>query len=129
MEKYIYATLASFSSWAGNIYDLLIVTYVYAYLSKYLGMDTVEGTLLFALGLIFRVIGGYVFGKYADSHGRKAVLALGTAGYSITQAVIAFSPSIALVLLFRSIQGLMMGAQWTAGTVIAYENAPLKLRG
>lgn len=129
MEKYIYATLASFSSWAGNIYDLLIVTYVYTYLSKYLGMDTVEGTLLFALGLIFRVIGGYAFGKYADSHGRKAVLALGTAGYSLAQAGIAFSPSIALVLIFRSVQGLMMGAQWTAGTVIAYENSPLKLRG
>ncbi len=129
VEKYIYATLASFSSWAGNIYDLLIVTYVYVYLAKYLGMDTVEETLLFSLGLIFRVIGGYVFGKYADSHGRKSVLVLGTAGYSIAQAGIAFSPSIFLVLAFRSVQGLMMGAQWTAGTVIAYENAPLRLRG
>jgi SHS family lactate transporter-like MFS transporter len=128
VEKYIYATLASFSSWAGNIYDLLVITYVYEYLSKYLGMNTAEGTLLFALGLIFRVIGGYIFGKYADSHGRKAVLIMGTAGYSLAQAGIAFSPSIIVVLAFRSIQGLMMGAQWTAGTVIAYENAPLNLR-
>ncbi|BDC19511.1 MFS transporter [Acidianus sp. HS-5] len=129
MQKYIHSTISAFFSWAGNIYDLLIVTYVYYYFQKCLGLNAVEGTLLFALGLIFRVIGGYVFGKIADQRGRKPVLIVGTAGYSIFQGLMAFSPNAAVLLIARALQGLFMGAQWTAGTVIAYEQAPPSARG
>ena len=129
MDKWIHATIASTFAWAGNIYDLLIVTYVYEELYKCFNAPTVVGTLLFALGLIFRVIGGYTFGKIADSRGRKLVLNIGTAGYSLSQALLALSPNVFVLLGARALQGLFMGAQWTAGTVIAYENAPPSLRG
>ncbi len=129
MEKWVHATIASTLAWSGNIYDLLIITYVYEELYKCFNASTVIGTLLFALGLIFRVIGGYLFGKIADSYGRKLVLNIGTAGYSLSQVLLALSPNVFIILLARSLQGLFMGAQWTAGTVIAYENAPVSMRG
>jgi len=129
MDKWIHATVASTFAWAGNIYDLLIVTYVYEELYKCFNAPTVVGTLLFALGLIFRVIGGYTFGKVADTRGRKLVLNVGTAGYSLSQVLLALSPNVFVLLGARTLQGLFMGAQWTAGTVIAYENAPPSLRG
>ena len=129
MQKWIHSTIASVFAWAGNIYDLLIITYVYEDLSKCLGLTTELGTLLFALGLIFRVIGGYTFGKIADMKGRKLVLNIGTAGYAGFQALLALSPNVFVLLFARAMQGLFMGAQWTAGTVIAYENAPPSLRG
>lgn len=129
MEKWIHSTIASTLAWAGNIYDLLIITYVYEELYKCFDASTIIGTLLFGLGLIFRVIGGYVFGKIADSRGRKLVLNIGTAGYSLSQALLALSPNVLILLTARSLQGLFMGAQWTAGTVIAYENAPTSMRG
>ncbi|MDT7873131.1 MAG: MFS transporter [Sulfolobaceae archaeon] len=129
MQKWIHSTIASVFAWAGNIYDLLIITYVYTDLSTCLGVNTVTGTLLFALGLIFRVIGGYVFGRIADMRGRKIVLNIGTAGYASFQAILAFAPNVYVLLLARALQGLFMGAQWTAGTVIAYENAPPSMRG
>ena len=129
MNKWVHATIASTFAWAGNIYDLLIVTYVYEELYKCFNAPTVVGTLLFALGLIFRVIGGYTFGKIADTRGRKLVLNIGTAGYSLSQALMALSPNVFVLLFARALQGLFMGAQWTAGTVIAYENAPPSIRG
>jgi SHS family lactate transporter-like MFS transporter len=129
MQKCIHATISAFFSWAGNIYDLLIVTYVYYYFEKCLGLNAVEGTMLFALGLIFRVIGGYTFGKIADQRGRKSILIIGTAGYSAFQGLMAFSPNAIILLVARALQGLFMGAQWTAGTVIAYEQAPPSARG
>ncbi|BCU70253.1 MFS transporter [Stygiolobus caldivivus] len=129
MERWIHSTVASVFAWAGNIYDLLIITYVYNDLSKCLGVNTEIGTLLFALGLIFRVIGGYTFGKVADIKGRKIVLNIGTAGYASFQALMAFSPNAFVLLFARAMQGLFMGAQWTAGTVIAYENAPPSMKG
>mgnify|MGYP001772575031 CR=1 FL=1 len=129
MQKWVHATIASVFAWAGNIYDLLIITYVYSDLAKCLGVTTFLGTLLFSFGLVFRVIGGYIFGRVADVRGRKLVLNIGTAGYSLSQLGLALSPNVFSLLLFRALEGLFMGAQWTAGTVIAYENAPPSMRG
>ncbi|MFP3200848.1 MAG: MFS transporter [Sulfolobus sp.] len=129
MQRWVHATIASVFAWAGNIYDLLIITYVYSDLAKCLGVTTFTGTLLFSFGLVFRVIGGYIFGRIADIRGRKLVLNIGTAGYSLSQLGLALSPNVFSLLLFRALQGLFMGAQWTAGTVIAYENAPPSMRG
>jgi SHS family lactate transporter-like MFS transporter len=129
MQRWVHATIASVFAWAGNIYDLLIITYVYSDLAKCLGVTTFIGTLLFSFGLVFRVIGGYIFGRIADVRGRKLVLNIGTAGYSLSQLGLALSPNVFSLLLFRALQGLFMGAQWTAGTVIAYENAPPSMRG
>ncbi|MFP3064732.1 MAG: MFS transporter [Sulfolobus sp.] len=129
MQRWVHATIASVFAWAGNIYDLLIITYVYSDLAKCLGVTTFIGTLLFSFGLVFRVIGGYIFGRIADIRGRKLVLNIGTAGYSLSQLGLALSPNVFSLLLFRALQGLFMGAQWTAGTVIAYENAPPSMRG
>ncbi|MFP3260803.1 MAG: MFS transporter [Sulfolobus sp.] len=129
MQRWVHATISSVFAWAGNIYDLLIITYVYSDLAKCLGVTTFIGTLLFSFGLVFRVIGGYIFGRIADIRGRKLVLNIGTAGYSLSQLGLALSPNVFSLLLFRALQGLFMGAQWTAGAVIAYENAPPSMRG
>lgn len=129
MKNYIHTTIASTFAWAGNIYDLLLLTYVYSYFEKVYGLTLLTFSVLFALGLIGRAIGGSFFGKLADNIGRKPVLAIGTAGYSIFQILIAFSPNAILLYVFRLFQGVFMGAQWTAGTVLAYENSPSDLRG
>jgi len=129
MKSYIHATISSSLAWAGNIYDLLLMTYVYYYIMRAFSLSYFEVSILFALGLIGRVIGGIIFGKYADSIGRKPVLIIGTGGYAIFQGLMAFSPNVFLLFIFRAIEGIFMGAEWTAGTVIAYEQAPRSLKG
>ncbi|AWR96830.2 MFS transporter [Acidianus sulfidivorans JP7] len=124
MQKYIHAVTSSTLAWAGNIYDLVLITYAYDFLHKYLGLSYFELTLLFSLGLIGRVIGASIFGKIADTKGRKNVALIGTAGYSISQFLFAFSTFFPLMALIRLVEGSFMGAQWTAGTVIAIEQAP-----
>ncbi len=129
MKSYIHATISSSLAWAGNIYDLLLITYVYSELEKVFNLNYFEISILFSLGLIGRVIGGMVFGKYADTIGRKPVLMIGTGGYALFQGLMAFSPNVILLFIFRLIEGVFMGAEWTAGTVIAYEQAPRSLKG
>ena len=129
MKSYIHATISSSLAWAGNIYDLLLITYVYGVLQKVFNLNYFEISILFSLGLIGRVIGGMVFGKYADLIGRKPVLMIGTGGYALFQGLMAFSPNVILLFIFRLIEGIFMGAEWTAGTVIAYEQAPRALKG
>lgn len=128
-QNYIHSTIASTFAWAGNIYDLLLLTYVYSYLERVYGLDFFGYTVLFALGLIGRVIGGTYFGNVADRIGRKPVLIIGTAGYSLFQLLLAFAPDVEVLYVSRLLEGIFMGAQWTAGTVLAYENAPYNMKG
>ncbi|PVU69119.1 MFS transporter [Sulfolobus sp. SCGC AB-777_L09] len=129
MRDYIHATIASTFAWAGNIYDLLLLTYVYSYFEKVYSLSILDFSILFALGLIGRVIGGSYFGNIADKIGRKPILLIGTAGYSTSQLLLALSPNVLLLYVFRLLEGIFMGAQWTAGTVLAYEKAPVSLKG
>jgi SHS family lactate transporter-like MFS transporter len=128
-QNYIHSTIASTFAWAGNIYDLLLLTYVYSYLERVYGLNFFGYTVLFALGLIGRVIGGAYFGNVADRIGRKPVLIIGTAGYSLFQLLLAFAPDVEVLYVSRLLEGIFMGAQWTAGTVLAYENAPYNMKG
>ncbi|MCI2414212.1 MAG: MFS transporter [Candidatus Aramenus sp.] len=129
MRRYVHATIASTLAWAGNIYDLLLITYVYPYLSSAYSLNFFALSALFALGLIGRVIGGLAFGRYADAIGRKPVLIIGTGGYAVFQGIMAFSPNVFLLFAFRLLEGVFMGGEWTAGTVIAYEQAPTSMKG
>jgi SHS family lactate transporter-like MFS transporter len=80
MKEYIHATISSTLSCAGNIYDLLLITYVYSYLMVAFSLNYPDLSILFALGLIGRVARGMIFGKYADIMGRKPVMIIGTGG-------------------------------------------------
>ncbi len=124
MRSYIHAVASSTLGWAGNIYDLVIITYAYTFLHSYLGISYVYLTLLFALGLVGRAVGALYFGRLADRKGRKFVSMLGTAGYSTAQLIFSFTFFLPLMLLLRLVEGVFMGAQWTSGTVLAVESAP-----
>ncbi len=129
MKPYIHATLASTVAWAGNIYDLLIITYVYSYIEKTFGISYTLVSLLFSLGLLGRVVGGTLFGRLADKYGRKPILMLTTLGYSLFHGIMAFSPDLPVLFVSRTLEGIFMGGEWTAGTIVAYESAPVSIRG
>ncbi len=128
MKDYVHATFASTGSWIGNIYDLTLVTYIYAELEKsyHIGLGVVS--LLFALGLIGRFFGGLYLGSLTDKIGARRVMALSTAGYAVFAGIMAFSPDISILFSARFIQGVFMGGEWTSGTVLGYEFSPADIR-
>ena len=50
MHDYIHATIASTFAWAGNIYDLLLLTYVYSYFEKVHSLLILDFSILYTLG-------------------------------------------------------------------------------
>ena len=128
MKDYVHATFASTGSWIGNIYDLTLVTYIYAELEKsyHIGLGVVS--LLFALGLIGRFFGGLYLGSLTDRIGARRVMALSTAGYAVFAGIMAFSPDILILFSARFVQGVFMGGEWTSGTVLGYEFSPADIR-
>ncbi len=129
MKSYVHATLSSTGSWMGNIYDLTLLTYIYTELEKFFHINLLMVSLLFALGLIGRFFGGVFFGSMNDKMGSKIVMVIGTSGYAIFSGVMAFSPNVFMLFSARFIQGIFMGGEWTAGTVLSYEFAPDNVKG
>src|SRR5688572_13760440 len=69
---------------------------------------------IFAVGFIMRPIGGFIFGKLADTHGRKTAMTLSVLLMSFGSLLIAISPGYnaigifapILLLIARLLQGL-----------------------
>ncbi len=103
--------------------------------------DPLLGTLLafssFAIGFLFRPLGGLVFGHYGDKIGRKKVLVfsllmMGGSTFAIgllpTYAVIGVGGPILLTLL-RVVQGFALGGEWGGAVLIVSEHGDSSRRG
>ncbi len=92
---------------------------------------------VFAVGFFMRPIGAYIMGRYADSHGRKAGLAVSVGLMCAGSLMIAFVPSYAaigiaapiILLVARMIQGLSVGGEYGASATYLSEMATRQHRG
>ncbi len=103
--------------------------------------DPISGLLqtmaIFAVGFVARPIGGLVFGRFADRHGRKTALVLSMTLMAFGSLLIAIIPDYAvigagasaLLLLARLVQGLAHGGESAAAYVYVSELAPAERRG
>ncbi|WP_353204265.1 MFS transporter [Sphingomonas sp.] len=92
---------------------------------------------VFAVGFFMRPIGAYIMGRYADSHGRKAGLAVSVALMCAGSLIIAFVPDYGsigiaapiILLVARMIQGLSVGGEYGASATYLSEMATRQHRG
>ncbi|WP_149180591.1 MFS transporter [Streptomyces sp. TRM49041] len=91
----------------------------------------------FAVGFLARPIGGVIAGQLGDKRGRKPMLVLAltlmgfaTVGIGLlpTYATIGIAAPVLLVV-FRVLQGIAVGAQWGGAMLMATEYAPEGKRG
>ncbi|SFE37351.1 metabolite-proton symporter [Actinopolyspora alba] len=103
--------------------------------------DKLIGTLLafssFAIGFVFRPLGGLVFGHFGDRLGRKKLLVLslllmGGATFAVgllpTFGAIGVAAPILLTLL-RVVQGFALGGEWGGAVLIVSEHTDSARRG
>jgi SHS family lactate transporter-like MFS transporter len=119
------------AAWTGWVLDAIDFM-VYVLVTKQLmaefgvGLAAVAGSL--TLTLLVRLAGGAVAGWMADRWGRKLPLMLSLAAFIVFDGAIYFSHSFTMILVFRTLFGFAMGAQWTAGTALAMESMPARTR-
>nr|VDG62795.1 MFS superfamily transporter [Streptococcus thermophilus] len=98
---------------------------------------TLVAFLTVGLSFLFRPLGAFLAGHYADKLGRRAVLiitllAMGGAttliGLLPTYEAIGVASPILLVLL-RLVQGISAGGEWGSAVLLAVEHAPNGKRG
>ena len=92
---------------------------------------------VFAVGFLMRPVGGWVMGRYADRHGRRAALSISVLLMCFGSLMIAVTPGYArigvaapvLLVLARLLQGLSVGGEYGASATYLSEMAGQKLRG
>jgi MHS family alpha-ketoglutarate permease-like MFS transporter len=92
---------------------------------------------IFAVGFLMRPVGGWLFGKIADSRGRKKAMTLSILLMSFGSLMIACAPTYAqagiispiLLLAARLLQGLSVGGEYGASATYLSEMASRERRG
>lgn len=91
----------------------------------------------FAIGFLFRPIGGAILGHIGDRIGRQAVMIASVVLMGFATTAIGFLPTYAMIgiwapillLLVRIFQGFSVGGEFTGSVSYLVETAPTKRRG
>ncbi|MFI5719607.1 MFS transporter [Nocardia sp. NPDC051750] len=86
----------------------------------------------FAVGFVFRPIGGAIFGHFGDRVGRRKMLVITILIMGLASTGIGLLPSYAaigiaapiLLISLRAVQGIAVGGEWGGAALMAVENAP-----
>ena len=115
--------------WMLDAMDVMLYSFVLAYLMTEFGMSKSTGGLLNSLTLVASAIGGLFFGVLADRLGRTRALMASILVYSISSAACGLSRSIPQLAVFRFLLGLGMGGEWSSGAALIAETWRAEHRG
>src|SRR3982074_2361018 len=93
--------------------------------------------VVFAVTLIGRPIGSFIFGHLGDKIGRRKTTMIAVTGFGLVTLLIAILPgyqaigiaALVLLILLRLIDGVFLGGEYTAASPLAMEYCPKPKRG
>lgn len=142
-RQMVTAGTASSVGFAFDLFDLFILLYVASTVGP-LFFPTSSPTLTlaatfasFGVSLVMRPLGGAVFGRYADRHGRKRTMLVTVGGVGVATALMGALPTFAAIgiaaplvfILLRLVQGLLVGGVVASTHTLGTETVPQRWRG
>jgi SHS family lactate transporter-like MFS transporter len=124
-----YAYIAAWLGWTLDAFDFTVFLLIMVPIAKEFNVPLTDVTIVFTLTLWMRLVGATASGWLADRLGRKTPLMISIAWFSVCNFIAGFSPSFWFLLLFRTLLGIGMGAEWPAGAALAMEQWPQRSRG
>ena len=86
---------ASYLAWTFDAYDFFLLTFVFhGHRQAQFGTSITKVAVAMTLTLACRPMGAFIFGRLADHFGRRPILMLDIALYSVLNFPIAFTPNI-----------------------------------
>ena len=123
------AWIAAWLGWMLNSFDFTIFLLVMVPIAAEFEVSLTAVAFVVSMTLWMRLIGGVTSGWLCDRIGRKMPLMISILWYSLCNFIAGFAPSFLFLAAFRSLFGIGMGAQWTAGAALAMEAWPTRSRG
>ncbi|HEY0767354.1 MAG TPA: MFS transporter [Steroidobacteraceae bacterium] len=121
--------VAGFLGWALDAFDFFILVFTLPAIASEFGVNVPDVAYAIFLTLAMRFIGAYLFGRLGDRFGRKPILMLDIACYSVLGAAAALAPNLAVFLVLRAVFGVAMGGEWGLGSSLTMESIPPQSRG
>jgi MFS family permease len=123
------ALVAAFAGWMLDAADFVLYLLAIPLIRAEFGLDARGAGLLATVALLSSAVGGVVFGRLADRIGRARSLSLTVLVFSFASLGSATSTSVTQLLLWRTLLGLGLGGEWSAGSVLVAESVPAAHRG
>ena len=123
------AVIASFLGWTLDAFDFFVMVFMLKAIAADFGSDVPHVALGVTLTLAARPFGALLFGWLADKYGRRPILMLDILLYSVFEFASAFAPSLAVLIVIRTLFGFAMGGEWGIGASLVMESVPPKTRG
>lgn len=120
---------AAWLGWVLDGFDFCIYLLAIPVIAQEFGISLTAASGSVTLTMLVRMLGGVLAGAAADRWGRRLPLMLSIIWFAACDGAVAFAPSFGWVLVLRTLFGLGMGAEWTAGATLAMENWPTRSRG
>ncbi|CAH2792384.1 MAG: Uncharacterized MFS-type transporter STM0356 [uncultured Caballeronia sp.] len=122
-------TIAAYLGWTLDAFDFFLMVFVLKDIAAEFNTKIPAVALGIALVLAMRPIGALIFGRLADKYGRRPMLMVNIAIYSLLEMLSGFSPNLFTLLVLRSLFGIAMGGEWGVGSALTMETVPTKARG
>ena len=124
-----YAFIASWLGWTLDAFDFTVFLFLLVPIAKEFNADLTLVVFVGSLTMWMRFVGAVAAGWMADRMGRRAPLMISILWYSACNFIAGFSPTFLFLLVFRTLLGIGMGAEWPAGAALATESWPARSRG
>lgn len=108
--------------------DVLLYSFALQSIRAEFGLTNEQAGLVFTYTLVASAFGGIASGLLADRIGRQKTLIFTILLYSVASGGSATAGSLGDLLFWRSLVGLGLGAEWSAGAVLVAEYWPSEKR-
>lgn len=115
---------ASIIGYAMDGLDVLILSFAMAAIVSEFGLTLGEGGIIATYTLIGTVLGGYIFGIFADWWGRVHTFSLTIIIFSIFTGACAFADNAVHLDILRFLAGLGLGGEYGIGMTLVSETWP-----
>src|ERR1700761_4037075 len=123
------AFFAAWLGWAMDAFDYFLLVFVLAEVADTFHTSKTHVAVATTLTLAARPVGAALFGFWADKRGRRPALLGCVLFYSTVGLLTAFSSSLTMLLVLRTLYGIGMGGEWGLGASLAMEKIPSAKRG
>lgn len=123
------ALIAAGSGWMLDAMDVMLYAFALGAIRDEFGLSGAQAGALASVTLLSSAFGGIGFGILADRYGRARMLQIAILVYSFATALTATAGSVATLVLWRTVVGIGLGGEWSAGSVLVAETWPSAHRG
>src|SRR5260221_5565362 len=120
---------ANAAGWGFDGMDGVIFALISPFVIKEFSLTIPEYRSSLQFALFFSIAGLYFWPWLADRLGRRTLLAVNIALFSLLMPVVALSPTFAWFVAARCVVGFALSGEWALGSMLVAETWPAKLRG